>query len=82
MRMFLIDVTISKVIVPVNHMEVQMHWLFVTQDASVFSWGELWKVRRCLINTVEVELLAQSWFIHKTWTLEPAGLNELDVFHL
>lgn len=41
MRVFLIDVTISKVTVPVNHGEVQEHWLSFTQDASVFSWGEL-----------------------------------------
>ena len=38
---FLIDVTISKVTVPVNHRKVCEQWLFVTQDASVFSWGEL-----------------------------------------
>lgn len=41
MRMFLIDVTISKVTPPVNHSEHWEHWLSFTQDASVFSWGEL-----------------------------------------
>ena len=38
---FLIDVTISKVTVTVNHREVHEHRLSFTQDASVFSWGEL-----------------------------------------
>lgn len=47
---FLIDATISKVTTPVNHREVEEHRLSFTQDASVFSWGELWKVRRWLIT--------------------------------
>lgn len=33
MRMFLIDVTISKVSTPVNHREVQEHWLSLTRGA-------------------------------------------------
>lgn len=50
-RLILIDVTISNVAASVNHTDIWAHWLSFTQDASVFSWGELWKVRQSLINT-------------------------------